>query len=230
MRFIVERWYLGPILALVSLYVCALLGYGVGQLRSEEIEHRTLSEIYRLAKEQRYDEILSRELAPTEAVNYFKQQDRLFGPIQSWNDNSGPWSEGSTSVMVKRKGVEGTDIAVAENPYTFSCSLYGRHNAGAGPVTTPEEALNAARPILYSTDSDLPFKSSKVERVGDDWLVTVYLKPGILVDPVTGKTRVSTSISDRVMVVISAETGDMTEHIRDGKVEGSDFYERPEVD
>lgn len=63
MRIIVERWYVGPIVAAVALFGCWVNSLGTATARFTDVTRATLDRVYILAGAEQYDEILREGLA-----------------------------------------------------------------------------------------------------------------------------------------------------------------------
>jgi hypothetical protein len=183
MRFVVERWYVVPILSMVALFVCCLIALSGFSTRTKTVMRRDLSRIYALAAIGNFDQLRQSGLLTEESVEYLREQDRCFGPIKVWNLNRADddvfESDSQGQVGVVRPGLRSTDrvgggrsnvLSLSPDyPLNFSEEFANRTT----PLRTPEEAKKVARAILKSSQQDFPIKTFDVKRAGEYWLATV---------------------------------------------------------
>ncbi len=106
MRFVLDRWYVVPVFALVALYVCSMLAIvnarAIAENRtraeankvSDRIRAQS-NEVYRLAKDGNYVQIRLAGLASDSSIDYLRMQSECFGRVTNWVTDA-PTPEPST--------------------------------------------------------------------------------------------------------------------------------------
>lgn len=183
MRTIIERWYMGPIVAAVALFGCWISSLGTATTRVADITRANLERIYGLAGKGQYDEILREGLASAESVDYLKMQDACFGRPTACRvagvvgGSFGiPWR---TVIGVDRPAITVIDVATGSDPHTARIALDANQNdlqdrmpgdpqAWVNPYVTPrrsvsypterpidstEQATSVARTVLHQLDA-----------------------------------------------------------------------------
>lgn len=84
MRILIDRWYIGPIVAGVVLYCCLAASVGLGTQRLTTLGRAQVDRLYALAEQDKYDVILNSGLASEVSVKYLKMQEQCFGRITAW--------------------------------------------------------------------------------------------------------------------------------------------------
>jgi hypothetical protein len=178
MRFIVDRWYVVPIAAMVAIYICSMLALGNSHQRVLKRAESQVDRLYKLAQGGSYRQIVAEGLASERVAEYLQQQDRLFGPINEWNQEITAWPfatrcDGRVSVVRARaknwdniSSMPGSGLEVGLDAATITDDE-PRH----GPIRNPEQALAAARHTVHQMDADLIIMSLRARQVGDQWLV-----------------------------------------------------------
>src|SRR4051812_13880350 len=161
MRFIAEKWFLGPIVASFALYACWLGGEIHAKARAQEILQSRIDRLYSLAQSRDYDSISRLGLATPEAIDYLRTQESLFGRIREWEASPASWcslENSSIQVNVTRDRLTEWETAAFENRDPFAISgpavseTYDA-NGWSSPVATPEQAMTVARHVIHQTAS-----------------------------------------------------------------------------
>jgi hypothetical protein len=176
MRFIVDRWYVVPLVAMIALYVCCMIAVSTAHIRVSHSAKGRLDRIYNLARSGNYDDIVRQGLAGQAVGDYLRQQDRLFGPVEKWEINvENNWlsEDFSGTVAVTRTRVKNSD-QISGNLDQLTLALDSEQFSGDGTnwgvIKTPEQAMAAARLTIHYLDGDQV--ALKAERIGNMWLVT----------------------------------------------------------
>lgn len=149
MQIIIERWYLGVIVAAVALLSCALDSEINSLRRVAERRLGNLDRIYSLARDGRFDDIRRSGLTTEATVKYLEMQDQCFGRIRSWMvDRSAPrdvaaWHMWDTEVSVDRPRANLAERVVGFGPEEIHIALYPTDSnlPDRGTVGDPEATL-----------------------------------------------------------------------------------------
>ena len=185
MRFVVDRWYVVPIVAMVALFACSLVALSGMHSRMTRLINRNVSRIYALASAGQYDELARSGLVTDDTIQYLYQQDQCFGRIKSWKLSQAQFDIYEESregqVWVERARLQSADRLEGSRVDSLSLvpsyDLYysNEFENRTTPLRTPDEARKIARAILKASQSDFPVKTFDVARAGEFWLATVIV-------------------------------------------------------
>lgn len=84
MHIIVERWYLGPIIAAVALFGCVIQCERNRARLVTSLWRQNLDRVYSLARDGKFDEIRRSGLTTEATIRYLEMQDQCLGRVKSW--------------------------------------------------------------------------------------------------------------------------------------------------
>lgn len=179
MRFISEKWVLGPLVALVAVYGVWIFGSLWADSRARDLQNARVEQVYRLAAQGQYGEILRLGLMDQESVDFMKREDRLFGPIKRYHIVMGDrWTP--SQITVERVVARTPESMVLRQAGPMSFTEGTLHNRPRTPPGKPK--INAAQALavwkkMIHEGTTAAGGEATVRQVGDVWAVAYQLKP-----------------------------------------------------
>jgi hypothetical protein len=175
---LVDRWYVGPIVAIIALMVCAAWEAdrraSVGSAKFNEAVRR----IYSMAMQRDFAELRKSGLLSEPSLHYLERQDSLFGPVVSWNSAE---TDSGQLVRVDRRGFHSEDLVYSDavafgQDYSPSSLMVLPAEVETSDqfvaARTKAEALAMARDYIHHHDSaSMVVRKIEATRKGNDWLV-----------------------------------------------------------
>lgn len=240
MRILVDRWYLGPIVAMVVLYCCVAASVGVGTQRLSTLGRAQVERLYSLAREDQYDEILNSGLASEITVKYLKMQEQCFGRIKGWtvsevNSASAIGTRWRAVVQVSREWATFHESVGGLDPHRLHVSLASWENdLRQGPVGDPQAELLDESWASYTVGAQRSGdKVISAEEAIDAARGPIHeMDPANIVPPLTAReTRDFWIVTDVVQLdnekekrfLVLSKSGEQIERVR---ATGHSFYDR----
>lgn len=181
---IVERWYLGPIAAIVALIMCSAMESEHFIATREQHYEAVVQRVYSMAARNDFKSLAKSGFVSGPGLEYLQKLNKLFGPVQTWATHS---SDDPSRIRVTRPG-----LVTEEQLFDYSFDSEFRYTElGVQPTesadysdsltsaTTREQAIEVARDFIHShSNGDVKSLGLDAAPRGTDWLVVQYVRKG----------------------------------------------------